>query len=274
MSIQNFIPTIWSAKFNESLKKSLVFGNVVNTDYEGEISGQGSTVKINTVGAITISDYDKDEGLDAPEQVTSTQTTLTIDQAKTFNFSVEDIDQAQANGNIVAGAMTEASYGLADVMDQYIASLYTEVAEGNTIGDDEAPVAVAITDAYDKIVDLGVLLSEANVPKQDRFIVVPEFYMGLLNKDSRFTKDTSVIANGYIGTINGMDVYSSNNAPKVEDNYKVIAGHRSAISFAQQIDKVEAYRPEKAFSDAVKGLQLYGAKVIRPEALAVLTVSK
>lgn len=274
MTIANFVPNIWSAKLNESLKKDLVFGNVVNTDYEGDIAGQGSTVKINTVGAITIGDYDKETGLAAPEQVTSTQTTLTIDQAKSFNFSVEDIDTAQANVNVLGGAMGEASYGLADVMDKFIASFYTEVAAGNTIGTDEAPIAVAVTDAYDYLVDLGVLLSEADVPKNDRWVVVPEFYLGLINKDPRFTKDSNVISGGYIGNVNGMNVYASNNAPKVGENYKVIAGHRSAISFAQQIDKIEAYRPEGRFSDAVKGLQLYGAKVIRPSALAVLTVSK
>lgn len=275
MSVANFIPTIWSARLNESLKKSLVFGNVVNTDYEGEISGQGSTVKINTIGAVTIGTYDKAVGAGDPEELDSSQTTLTVDQAKFFNFKVEDIDKAQANVNLLEGGMKEAAYGLADVIDQYIASLYTGVKAGNTIGDDTTPVVPTKDNAYDYLVDLGVKLSENNVPKSDRFVIVPEFFYGLLQKDPRFTKDSNVLATGYIGDVNGMKVYTSNNVPNTAGTkYKVIAGHKSAISFAQQVDSVEAYRPEKSFSDAVKGLQLYGAKVIKPEALTVMTVNK
>ncbi|MGF7057192.1 hypothetical protein [Brassicibacter mesophilus] len=275
MAVTNFIPTIWSARLNESLKKSLVFGNIVNTDYEGEISGQGSTVKINTIGAVTIGTFDKATGTGDPEELDSTQTSLTVDQAKFFNFKVEDIDKAQANVNLLDGGMKEAAYGLADVMDQYIASLYTGVKAGNTIGDDTTPIVPTKDNAYDYLVDLGVILSENNVPKSDRFVVVPEFFYGLLQKDPRFTKDANVLATGYIGDVNGMKVYTSNNVPNTAGaKYKVVAGHKSAISFAQQIDSVEAYRPEKGFADAVKGLQLYGAKVVKPEALAVMTINK
>ena len=275
MAITNFIPTIWSARLNESLKKALVFGNIVNTDYEGEIKGQGSSVKINTIGAVTIGTYDKATGAGDPEELNSAQTTLTVDQAKYFNFKVEDIDKAQANVNLLEGGMKEAAYGLADVMDQYIAGLYTEVKAGNTIGDDTTPIVPTATDAYDYLVDLGVILSENNVPKADRFVVVPEFFYGLLQKDARFIKDANVLATGYIGDVAGMRVYTSNNvANTLGAKYKIVAGHKSAISFAQQIDSVEAYRPEKGFSDAVKGLQLYGAKVVKPEALAVMTINK
>lgn len=275
MSIQNFIPTIWSARLNENLKKALVFGNLVNTDYEGEISGQGSTVKINTIGAVTIGDYDKVNGVGDPEELDSTQTTLTINEAKFFNFKVEDIDKAQANVNLLDGGMKEAAYGLADVMDQYIAGLYTEVAPANTIGDDTTPIVPTKDNAYDYLVDLGVKLDEANVPEPDRFVVVPAWFHGLLQKDPRFTKDSAVMATGYIGAVDGMQVYKSNNVPNTGSaKYKIIAGHPSAISFAQQVDSVEGYRPEKSFSDAVKGLQLYGAKVVKPTALAVLTANK
>ncbi|WP_226087478.1 P22 phage major capsid protein family protein [Mesobacillus sp. S13] len=274
MSVQNFIPTVWSAKLNESLKKSLVFGNVVNNDYQGDAKF-GNTVKINSIGAITIGDYDKANGTGEPEELNSAQTTLLIDQQKFFNFKVEDIDKAQSNVDLLEGAMKEAGYGLADVADQYIASFYTEVAAGNTIGNDTTPIVPTKDNAYDYLVDLGVKLSEANVPKSDRFVVVPEFFYGLLQKDARFVKDPAVLATGYIGSVNGMTVYTSNNvANTAGSKYKVMAGHKSAIAFASQIDSVEAYRPEKSFSDAMKGLQVYGAKVIKPSALAVLTVNK
>ncbi|MFK4345230.1 MULTISPECIES: P22 coat protein - protein 5 domain protein [unclassified Paenibacillus] len=275
MTVQHFIPTIWSARLNESLKKNLVYGNVVNTDYEGEIQGQGSTVKINSIGAVTIGNYDKVAGISNPQELDATQKTLVIDQAKYFNFQVDDVDAAQANVNLLDGGIMEASYGLANVVDQYLAGFYTEVKAENTIGNDTAPIIPTSSTAYDLLIDLGVLLDENNVPESERFVVVPAWYYGLLLKDARFTKDPSIIRTGYVGDIDGMIVYKSNNVPNTAGaKYKIIAGHKSAISFAGQVDSVEAFRPEKQFSDAVKGLQVFGAKCIKPEALAVLTANK
>jgi hypothetical protein len=275
MTVQHFIPTIWSARLNESLKKNLVYGNVVNTDYEGEIQGQGSTVKINSIGAVSIGNYDKVIGIGNPQELDATQKTLVIDQAKYFNFQVDDVDAAQANVNLLDGGIVEASYGLANVVDQYLAGFYTEVKAENTIGNDTAPIIPTSSTAYDLLIDLGVLLDENNVPESERFVVVPAWYYGLLLKDARFTKDPSIIRTGYVGDIDGMIVYKSNNVPNTAGaKYKIIAGHKSAISFAGQVDSVEAFRPEKQFSDAVKGLQVFGAKCIKPEALAVLTANK
>ncbi|MDY8025141.1 P22 phage major capsid protein family protein [Paenibacillus polymyxa] len=275
MTVQHFIPTIWSARLNESLKKNLVYGNVVNTDYEGEIQGQGSTVRINSIGAVTIGNYDKIAGIGNPQELDATQKTLVIDQAKYFNFQVDDVDAAQANVNLLDGGIVEASYGLANVVDQYLAGFYTEVKAENTVGNDTTPITPTKDTAYDLLIDLGVLLDENNVPESDRFVVVPAWYYGLLLKDARFTKDSNIIRTGYVGDIDGMTVYKSNNVPNTTGaKYKIIAGHKSAISFAGQVDSVEAFRPEKQFSDAVKGLQVFGAKCIKPEALAVLTANK
>ncbi|MET3212155.1 UNVERIFIED_CONTAM: hypothetical protein ABIC26_005171 [Paenibacillus sp. PvR008] len=275
MTVQNFISTIWSARLNESLKKNLVYGNVVNTDYEGEIQGQGSTVKINSIGAVTIGNYDKVAGIGNPQELDATQKTLVIDQAKYFNFQVDDVDAAQANVNLLDGGIVEASYGLANVVDQYLARFYTEVKAENTIGNDTAPIVPTKDTTYDLLIDLGVLLDENNVPESERFVVVPAWYYGLLLKDARFTKDSNIIRTGYVGDIDGMTVYKSNNVPNTAGaKHKIIAGHKSAISFAGQVDSVEAFRPEKQFSDAVKGLQVFGAKCIKPEALAVLTANK
>ncbi|WP_431090315.1 P22 coat protein - protein 5 domain protein [Paenibacillus sp. 8b26] len=275
MTVQNFIPTIWSARLNESLKKNLVYGNVVNTDYEGEIKGQGSTVKINSIGAVTIGNYDKVAGISNPQELDATQKTLVIDQAKYFNFQVDDVDAAQANVNLLDGGIVEASYGLANVVDQYLAGFYTEVKAENTMGNDTTPIVPTKDTAYDLLIDLGVMMDENNVPETERFVVVPAWYYGLLLKDARFTKDPNIIRTGYVGDIDGMTVYKSNNVPNTGGaKYKIIAGHKSAISFAGQVDSVEAFRPEKQFSDAVKGLQVFGAKCIKPEALAVLTANK
>jgi hypothetical protein len=128
-------------------------------------------------------------------------------------------------------------------------------------------------------------LDEADVPEQGRFVIVPPWYEGLMLKDDRFIKTGSSaaenrLANGIIGYAAGFIVLKSNNVPKVAagqgvvENYKIIAGHNIAWSFAEQVNQVEAYRPEKRFADAVKGLHLYGCKVVRPEALAVLSAKR
>ena len=269
MSVLNFIPTIWSARLNQGFKTALVYGNCVNTDYEGEIQGQGSTVKINSIGAVTIGTFG------SPQELDSAQTTLVIDQAKFFNFQVDDIDKAQANVDLLDGGIIEASYGLANVADKYIANFYTEVKAGNIIGDDTTPIVPTKDNAYDYLVDLGVILDENDVPEIDRFVVVPAWFYGLLVKDPRFTKDMNVMRTGYVGNIDGMAVFKSNNVPSTTGTkYKIIAGHKSAISFAGQVESLEAFRPEQQFSDAVKGLQVYGAKCIKSEGLAVLTANK
>jgi hypothetical protein len=280
MSTANFIPTVWSARLQANLDKALVYGDVVNRDYEGEITEAGDRVKINQLGPVTIGDYDKTVGISDPEELTSTQKELIIDQEKYFNFKVDDIDKAQANVNLIDRAMQRASYGLGDVMDQYVAGLYTGVDAGNTLGSDGAPESITAANAYDYLVDLSVILNEDNVPQQGRFVVLPPWFVGLLRKqDGALFAETK--ENGVVGRIAGFDLRESNNVPFVTgdgtstfDNYKVMAGHNLALSFAQQVNSVEAFRPEGFFADAVKGLHLYGAKLVEPKAISVLSATK
>lgn len=282
MALESFIPELWSARLLVSLKKFLVYGQdgVVNRDYEGEIRQMGDTVRINSIGPVTIGTYTKNTNIGDPETLTDAQTVLTIDQAKYFNFQVDDIDRAQQNPKVMDQAMQEAAYGLRDVADQYIAGFYTGVAAGNTIGDDTTPIVPTKTDAYEYLVDLGVKLTDAKVPMEGRWVVVPPWFYGLLLKDDRFIDaskagTTAGLRNGEVGKAAGFAVLQSHNVPNTTGTkYKIIAGHPMAISYAEQINKVEAYRPEKRFADAVKGLHLYGAKLVRPEAIAVMTANK
>lgn len=282
MALENFIPEIWSARLLVSLKKSLVYGQegVVNRDYEGEIRQMGDTVRINSIGPVTVGTYTKNTNIGDPETLTDAQTTLTIDQAKYFNFQVDDIDRAQQNPKVMDQAMQEAAYALRDAADQYIAGLYTGVAAGNTIGDDTTPVVPTKDTAYELLVDMAVKLTEAKVPQDGRWVVVPPWFYGLLLKDDRFidasrSGSDAALRNGEVGKAAGFTVLQSHNVPNTGGaKYKIIAGHPMAISYAEQINKVEAYRPEKRFADAVKGLHLYGAKLVRPEAIAVLTANK
>ncbi len=132
---------------------------------------------------------------------------------------------------------------------------------------------------YDTLVDVATLLDEGNAPEDGRFVIVPAFVHGLLLKSDAFVRASelgdSVVTKGFIGEVAGMKVYKSNNVPNTAGTkFKVLAGHPSAITMAEQVVDVRAYEPEQRFSDAVKGLHVFGSKVVQPNALAVLTINK
>lgn len=284
MAITNFIPEVWSATLQSSLKKALVYAGpgVVNRTYEGDISAFGDTVRITSISRPTIDNYTKNSTTITPENLTDAQRALVIDQSKYFAFEIDDIDMRQARdgGALMSEAAAEAAYGLADLADQYVVSLYTGVDSGNQVNSGSA---VAITDAGKAVkglVDLKVELDEANVPQQGRWVVVPPWYHAWLLQSDLFVRldasgTTEALRNGTVGRAFGFDVLLSNNVPLVTgDDYLVLAGYPGAITYAEQINKVEAYRPESAFSDALKGLHLYGAKLVRPNGIATLLASK
>jgi hypothetical protein len=279
MSLDNFIPTIWSNELLVNLRKSLIAGQpgVINRDYEGEIQNAGDTVKISSIGEVTIDDYVKNTDMSGPETLTDATRSLIITEAKYFNFQVDDIDRAQQTPKVMAGAMAEAAYGLADVADQFILGKYEDADAGNIITE----TTPAAEDAYEILVDLGVVLSESNIPKAGRWAVIPPWFHGLILKDDRFVAagaPQGALINGLVGRAAGFNLLESNNCPTGgsgdEDLFYVVAGHPMAWSYAEQIRSVEGYRPQARFADAVKGLHLYGAKVVRPTALAVAPVNR
>jgi len=283
LSVDNFIPEIWSALLLSNLNKALVFGQpgVVNRDYEGDIAAFGDTVRINSIGRVTVKNYTKNSDIDTPEDLTDAQRLLLIDQQKYFNFQVDDIDKAQAKPKVMGEAMGEASYALADQVDSFLAGLFTDSDLNNRIASDGAPKTDlgTATKGYDYLVDLGVILDEANVPSSGRWAIVPPWYEGVLLKDDRFVSFGTVanvanLRNGMIGRAAGFDILKSNNVAKTGTTYRVMAGHPMAMSMADQIISTEAYRPEKRFADAVKGLHVWGSKVIRSQALSVLFANK
>lgn len=280
MSVEKFIPQIWSARLLNHLDKRHVYLNLLNRDYEGEIKNFGDTVKVNQIGDITIKDYTKGTDIEAPEDVAGEQQELKIDQAKYFNFSVDDVDNAQTNPKLMDKAMERAAYTMNDVVDAFTANLLAiNVHTDNTIGDDTTPKVPTKETAYDLLVDLGVKLTEANVPTVGRWVVIPAWYHGLLLKDQRFVGNgtdynKAILEGGEVGNAAGFTVYVSNNVPNTtKTKYKIIGGTEEAGSYAEQILKTEAYRPEKRFSDAVKGLHVYGAKVFQSKCIAVLTAN-
>ncbi|MFZ1702141.1 MAG: hypothetical protein WBO10_06250 [Pyrinomonadaceae bacterium] len=278
-----FIPTVWAARLLTALDKALVYGqaNVCNRDYEGEIRESGNTVKIASVGDVTIDDYTKDEDISDPEVLTDEDQSLTIDQAKYFNFYVDSIDRAQQNVNVLDEAMRRSAWKLRDHADTFLAAtMEAAVPIGNTIGTALAPIEPTKDDAYEHLVDIGVLLDESDTPIDGRFVIVPAWFHGLLLKDDRFVRSGTMpgerrLQNGEVGEAAGFAILKSNNVPNVSgEKYKIIAGHRVATAYVEQIVDVQTYKPEKRFGDAVKGLHVYGAKTVRPVNLAMMIADK
>lgn len=269
MALERFIPQVWSARILVNLQKAHVFANVANTDYEGEISQYGDTVKINSIGRVSVRDYTKGATI-TRDELDDAQVLLTIDQAKYFNFGVDDIDRVQQKPKVMDEAMREASYSIADEADKHVASMFTD-AEKLDHG------AMESSDVYPALVEVNQKLDERNVPRGARWIVVAPWFMGKLvlakifEQQGSFAAD-NVEATGFAGQALGLNIWVSNNliADHGGTDTLMPAGTRRAVSYAEQILSVEAYRPEDGFEDAVKGLHVYGAKLVDPESCVTL----
>lgn len=279
MAIQKFRPEIWSASLLVALRQNLVYSAFINRDYEGEIAQAGDTVRITSIGRPTINNYVPNSTTITPEQVNDSQRTLVVDQSKYFAFAVDDVDARQAKGNVIPQAMDEAAFALANVIDLYLSSFYTSIQTANQVGAVAITASTGANDAYDKVlVPLKVKLDQANVATQGRTVAVSPLLHSLLLRDTRFVANaanniSSALVTGSVGQAAGFEIVLSNQTPTTGSDSVVIAGNNRALTFAEQINKVEAYRPQSSFSDAVKGLALYGAKVVRPDSLASALVT-
>jgi N4-gp56 family major capsid protein len=268
MAITNTLPQIWSARILAKLEKNLVFAQpgVVNRDYEGDIRQDGDRVHIHSFNDLTIGTYVKNSTTISYEQLTDTRVTLLIDQAKYFAFKVDDIDTAQMRPELIDAAADRAAYQLAEDADSYVAGLYSGASTSNPDNTIETSQFTA-SNVYQKLVDLSVLMDQVNLPAEGRFVIVPPWVKGLLLQNSTFVTASKpdAVLNGQIGQIAGLNVLVSNNvkttgsAPVVSH---MMAGHPSALAYAEQITNLEGLRLEGSFADAVRGLHLYGAKVL------------
>jgi len=275
MSVDRFVPSLWAATLLENLNDAHVAVNLCNRNYEGDISQSGDTVRITSIGRVTIDNYVKNSTSISPETLDDSQQVLTIDQAKYFAFQVDDVDarQVRDDGALMDVAMRDAAWGLGDAADTSVLSaMQSQGDTGNALG--PLTIGTSNVDAYENIVDLAVKLDENNVPRQGRWCIIPPWYHGWLQKNANFVSygtqaNREDLENGIIGAAAGMRIVVSNNLPSASTgrNY-VIAGHEMGVTYAEQINSVEAYRQESAFSDAVKGLHLYGYKITRPYVLA------
>ena len=270
MAITNFIPTVWSEALYEELQKNYVGVKLSSREYEGEIKTQGDRVKINGLGPVTVFNYTKNTNMPAPEVLSDNSRTLIIDQAKGFNFCIDAIDDVQSSPKLVQAAMKKAADALSDVADKYIYSL----------SDDNVPTLLQEELTVDNIVALMSsarrILMENNVPNSAAIsLEVPPAVEQLLVMANVLTdtNNSNALSKGYIGKMLGFDIYVTNNIEKAADGfYRCIARTDRAIAFAEQINSIKPYEPELRNGTAVKGLHLYGAKIVYPKEMVFIDV--
>ena len=267
MAISNFIPQVRSARLQEKLQHALVFGLLCNRSYEGDIRQWGDTVHINTINDITVKPYDPAVAIDDPEELSGADTTLVIDHGAYYNFFINDVDAVQARADLMDAAMKNAAERLARDAETYILSVIRAGA-----GKKETK-AIPDGGLYALLVDIKTAMDKAGVPRTDRKLVLPPELESDLLLDQRFITGSSAaarrLAEGSVARAAGFDVYISGDLSS-----EIIAMTPEAVTFANQITRVDAYRPERGFSDGVKGLCLSGAKVLQPAAVCVYTISK
>ncbi len=282
MALDAVIPEVWAGRLLANLNDSHVYAGLGNRDYEGDIKEYGDVVRINSIGRVTVSSYTKNTTIGAPETLNAEGQTLTVDQASYINFQIDDVDKRQQRPKLMDDAMAEAAWRLSDTMDENIAthiaatgSGFDSASTGNRLAD--TTVVSSDENAYGLLVDLKVKLDEDNTPSSNRWVVVPPFFHGALLQDQRFVsfgtgENRSVLTNGAIGRAAGFTIHLSNNVPTTGTGYKVLAGYPGALSLAEQIpmDSFEFYRPQNRFGDAVKGLHLWGRRLVRPDNVAMV----
>ena len=276
MTIQNFIPTLWAGGILRELERNQTWtqAGVVNRNYEGQIRQKGDSVQINMLGDVTIFDYTGT--LPEPEELSDSMKTLVIDQQKAFNFKVDDIDKVQASENLMGEASRKASRGLNEVAGRFVSGLALGADPANVLGTAEAPLTtIDKNNVFEFLTELKRRLDDAGVPSEGRWLQAPGWLSAVM-LNAKILSDvnpSSVITNGIMGRVAGFSIIEAPYVPTATGaggpSDVIVAGHGMAISFAEQIVKVEAYRPEKSFSDALKGLHVYGGKLIYPEAVTI-----
>ena len=290
-----FLPSVYSKKVLNFFRKASVVEAITNTDYAGEISAFGDSVKIIKEPVISVSDYTRGSDTTATK-LTDEELTLVVDSAKAFKFIVDDIETNMSHVNFKEVASSSAAYALKDSYDAaVIATMFSGISSSSpdhVLGSDNATDLAAGTfdgtgnldigfgtnehDPLDIMARMARLLDEQNVPEEGRwFVASPDFYEVLGQASSKllsvdFNAGQGSIRNGLVssGKLRGFDMYKSNNIASTSNAAgKCMAGHISAVATANTILSTEVLRDPSSFGDIVRGLHVYGAKVLRSEAL-------
>ena len=306
-----FIPAVWSAKLNAKFYKASIYGEIANTDWQGELASMGDKVYINTAPTISVSPYSA--GTNLSYQVpTPEMQELVIDKGFYFAFQINDVLEYQAKPNLMDMFATDAAEQMRIKIDStVIYNTFTNAAATNkgltagvqsgafNLGTDAAPVVLTKDNVVQKVLELASVLDEQSVPESDRYLVIDPATRALLFQSdlakAYATGDSaSPVRNGKIGKIDRFDVYVSNNLPKgaagtatswvsgdgsensvtttgtVAKRKAIIAGQKTALTFASQVTKMETVRNPNDFGDFIRSLNVFGYKCVKPESLALL----
>ena len=311
----NFIPSVWSAKLNAKFYAASVYGEIANTNWQGEISGMGDKIIINTAPTITVSAYTPGASALSYQVPTPDTQEIVIDKGRYFAFQVNDVLEYQAKPNLLDIFSNDAAEQMRITVDSnVIYNTFLNGAAANKgltagaksssyiLGTPVAPVTLTATNVLQKVLELASVLDEQNVPESERFLLVDPYTRALLMQSNlaqaQFMGDAqSTVRNGKVGTIDRFTVYVTNQLPKIAagastswtsgdgteatlasagTNLKsrsIIAGHKSAITFASQITKMETVRNPNDFGDFIRSLNVYGFKVVKPESLCLLVAA-
>jgi hypothetical protein len=292
-----FIPEIWSGKLVEKFYAATVLAAIANTDYEGEIKSQGDKVKIRTKPSLTIRNYTAGQTL-TYERPSSNVVELNIDKGKYFNAIVDDVQETQADIDMLSMWADDASEQMKIAIDTDVlhdttgmgasAGIHVDnlgasagrISNNINLGTTGAPLSLVSRnptgsqlEIMDLIVLLGQTLDEQNIPETGRWLLLPAWACSLLKRselrDASLTGDGySVVRNGRLGMIDRFTLYSSNMLPVNTGATAIYAGHPHALTFASQLTKMETLRAESTFGTIMRGLQVYGYKVIDGTAIA------
>jgi len=295
--VSRFIPQIWEGQFNIKFYLSTVFGEIANTKYEGSIKDQGDTIIIRNIPTLTINKYEKGQKLNY-ERPESTAIEMLINKGRYFAFTCDDIDKYQSDMKLMNAFSDDAAMQmkiaidydlLSDVstssdLDAYNIGLTAGFKSASyNLGTSGSPVQITKQNILEYIVDCGSVLDEQNIPETGRWMVIPSWMHGMLAKSDlkdamMMGESSTILRNGRIGIIDRFTIYLSNNLYTATDGaftaYSVLFGTNAAISFAAQMTKMETLRAESTFGDLVRGLNVYGYKIVKPPALGLLYCRK
>jgi hypothetical protein len=278
MALRNFIKTVWSANILEALRKAQVFASVANSDYQGELKNLGDKVRIMQIGPVTITAYTKDSDITI-QDLDDSASELAVDQPYYFGFKVNDIEAVQVKPTVLAQATGNAAYGFRDKVDSYFAGLVNAGAGIHSYATGTTPWDVTSLNVEDVLLDVKEKM--ARVPQQGRFIICPEWFHNKLILAGLAARldNNAIFDNGNIGRVMGFEILLSENVSATStttwDHTKILAGVRGqSLSFVDSINQIEAFRPEKRFEDAVKGLYIFGGKVMRPDMTVCIHADK
>lgn len=279
MPVSNFIPEIWSAAILDRLDSMLLAKQLCNTDYQGDIKNFGDTVRINELGDVSISTYVRNSTAMTLQVLDDAQQTLIINQARMFAFKVDDIDNAQTQPKLMQKAMDRAAYALAKDIDSYIFQTassglsFFAGADSTQIGSTATALSVTSTLAITGIGWMARIMDQENVPFPRWAVFPPSIIHQMVTaRIVQETQNTPALVEGapmqLRGQFAGINIYQSNNLYGVlSSQWHCLAGYQGSMSFAMQLQKIETYRDQNSFADVVRGLAVYGFKVVRPNAL-------